>query len=55
MVVYFALLAAAFVAFPPVVHPGMFAASVLVLSLALTLICWKTGEPPRWRWGRSDG
>lgn len=22
-----------------------------VLIVALVLICWKTGEPPRWRWG----
>lgn len=24
---------------------------VTVLSLALVAICWRTGEPPRWRWG----
>jgi len=23
---------------------------VSVITLALLLICWKTGEPPRWRW-----
>jgi hypothetical protein len=22
-----------------------------LLVVALTVICWKTGEPPRWRWG----
>jgi hypothetical protein len=21
-------------------------------TLALVLVCWKTGEPPRWRWGK---
>jgi hypothetical protein len=24
---------------------------VSVITLALVLICWKKGEPPRWRWG----
>jgi hypothetical protein len=24
---------------------------VAVLSLALVAVCWRTGEPPRWRWG----
>jgi hypothetical protein len=27
--------------------PGM-----IVLTLALILICYKTGEKPRWRWGK---
>lgn len=22
------------------------------LSVALTVVCWLTGEPPRWRWGK---
>jgi len=28
-----------------------FIAFVSVITLALLLICWKKGEPPRWRWG----
>jgi hypothetical protein len=24
---------------------------VAILVVALAAICWKTGEPPRWRWG----
>ena len=24
---------------------------VSVITLALLIICWKKGEPPRWRWG----
>ena len=24
---------------------------VALLSLALVAVCWRTGEPPRWRWG----
>ena len=23
----------------------------LILTVALFVICWLTGEPPRWRWG----
>ena len=23
-----------------------------ILVVALIVICWKTGEPPRWRWGK---
>ena len=31
-------------------HPlGML--PLLALTAALILICWKTGEPPRWQWG----
>jgi len=29
----------------------MYAAYVLLLTAALILICWLTGERPRWRWG----
>ena len=27
---------------------------VAVLTAALIVICWLTGEPPRWRWGGRD-
>lgn len=27
---------------------------VAVLVAALTLVCWRTGPPPRWRWGNDD-
>ena len=23
----------------------------IVLVTALLVVCWRTGEPPRWRWG----
>ena len=29
----------------------VFVAYSMVLSVALVLVCWITGEPPRWRWG----
>jgi hypothetical protein len=28
-----------------------FYVSVIGLVAALVVICWRTGEPPRWRWG----
>jgi hypothetical protein len=27
---------------------------VLALTVVLLVICWRTGEPPRWRWGKRD-
>jgi hypothetical protein len=32
-------------------RPAEFISFVSVITLALLLICWKKGEPPRWRWG----
>jgi hypothetical protein len=34
---------------------GVFAflGSILIATMALLLICFKTGEPPRWRWGNN--
>lgn len=32
-------------------RPAEFFAFVTVLTMALLIICWKKGEPPRWRWG----
>ena len=29
-------------------------AYVAILTAALVAICWLTGEPPRWRWGKRD-
>ena len=29
----------------------VFIGYVVVLCLLLTAICWRKGEPPRWRWG----
>lgn len=42
----------------PLIHAVHGAVAYLVyvaaLSVALTVICWVTGEPPRWRWGKRD-
>ena len=29
-----------------------FLAYQVLLAVALMLVCWKKGEPPRWRWGQ---
>jgi len=36
----------------PRAHPLPYVLYVVALSLVLTVVCWRTGEPPRWRWGR---
>lgn len=52
---YLVLLPAAVWAFPPEKSLPGFVAAVSGLSAVLVAICWWTGEPPRWRWGRDDG
>ena len=37
--------------FPPTTHHNTFIGCVAGLSAVLVLVCWLTGEPPRWRWG----
>ncbi|MCW3477957.1 hypothetical protein OL229_00080 [Neisseriaceae bacterium JH1-16] len=37
--------------FRPDAHPVGFAVFVILASLLLVLICYKKGEPPKWRWG----
>lgn len=43
-----------FGAFYVLPHYGllMFYGLVGFLTACLGLVCWHTGEPPRWRWGR---
>jgi hypothetical protein len=31
-----------------------YAIYVMLLTVTLLAICWRTGEPPRWRWGGRD-
>lgn len=42
------------VVFPPATQNMAFITCVAGLSLVLVVICWLTGEPPRWRWGRDN-
>ncbi|MDN7971140.1 hypothetical protein QZM91_26695 [Burkholderia multivorans] len=37
--------------FPPAQAPFAFAACVIGLVLALTIVCYAKGERPKWRWG----
>ena len=39
---------------PPVENTIEFVAETLVMTAALIYISYKTGEPPRWRWGKDD-
>ena len=32
-------------------HAGKLMAYISAITLAFLIICWKKGEPPRWRWG----
>ena len=50
--VYVALLIVGAALFRPRIHPLTFVLYVTFLSLVLVAICLRTGEPPRWRWGR---
>jgi hypothetical protein len=50
LVVWLGLLCgAAFLTLPQ--HRGLWIASVVVLVVVLTTICFLKGEKPRWRWG----
>ena len=51
LLAYLILLPVAVVLLPPDRNIPGFLASVFGLSTVLIAICWKTGEPPKWRWG----
>jgi len=51
LAVFVALLIANTFAFPPSQQPGLYFGLTVVLVAALSVVCWLTGEPPRWRWG----
>lgn len=48
---YAALLPLGFFLFPPIEQILGFMLFTQSITLALVLICWLKGEPPRWRWG----
>mgnify|MGYP006274330313 FL=1 len=37
---------------PPSEYPIGYFVGVTALTLLLVAICWRVGEPPRWRWGK---
>lgn len=49
---YAAGVAATVVLVPPGDRPVEFFGILAVLTFALLVICWRKGEPPKWRWGR---
>ena len=38
--------------FPPHQELAAFMVYTYAVTAAFVFICWLTGEPPRWRWGR---
>jgi hypothetical protein len=53
---YVALVVAICVGYPPKSGVVRFVVLVAVATGLLTLVCWLTGEPPRWSWGeKRDG
>jgi hypothetical protein len=38
----------------PQIYPKSFSCFVVVLTALLLFICWKKGEPTRWRWGKNE-
>ncbi len=53
LVAFFALLALGSFLFPPATAAVLYLAYVAVLCTLLIVVCWFTGEPPKWRWGKS--
>jgi hypothetical protein len=40
--------------FPPKTSLVAYVGYIIALSIILLIVCWKKGEPPRWRWGDPD-
>ena len=49
--VYLALFPLGFLLFPPNERLVEFMVYTHVITLVLISVCWRKGEPPRWRWG----
>ena len=54
LLTFFVLLSATPFVFPPTTHMASYLAAVGCLCAVLIAVCWRTGEPPRWRWGDRD-
>jgi len=54
LIAYLIALPVAVAFFPPDRNMPGFLASVFGLSGVLVAICWRKGEPPKWRWGRDE-
>lgn len=51
MVGYIVLVIAISLLIPPDRNLKAFLLSFFILTTVLIFICWKKGEPPKWRWG----
>ncbi len=51
LAVFFLLLGADALLFPPDREIGYFLGLSLSIVVGLLVVVWRTGEPPRWRWG----
>lgn len=51
MAVYLAIMVGGGVLLAARGHVGAFDAVVAIATAALIAVCWRKGEPPRWRWG----
>jgi drug/metabolite transporter (DMT)-like permease len=54
LVAFFALLAVGALVFLPKQQPGSFIIYTAFLVVVLIAVCYLTGEPPRWRWGKKS-
>ncbi len=54
LVAFFALLSAISATFPPATQMGNYLVAMSGLCAALIAVCWRKGEPPRWRWRWGD-
>jgi hypothetical protein len=52
LIAFVALVVGGAFVFPPRNELAAYLIYVLALSCALVAVCWLTGEPPRWRWGK---
>ena len=49
---FFLLVIAGALVLLPKYGPAVFLPYTVLLVLILIGVCWLTGEPPRWRWGK---
>ena len=52
LAIYVVSIAAIVVAYPPRSGVARFVLLVVIFTLVLAAVCWITGEPPHWSWGK---
>jgi hypothetical protein len=52
LVVYLVAVPVGYLLFPPHQQTVGFLIYVNAITLIFVFVCWLTGEPPRWRWGK---